>query len=191
MEVKIIDPTNQTDIDFIKNNPQFKQDFEDLASWYRENKKKSFEEILNPPAEWGIVSFIFGVGILNSRIVSYAMGYQNSYGLGISGVYSSVRNIGGCKNVVEKIFDHYWDKEKLQFINDLSFSFNVVQDNIPAIKCYTKFGCISDPNWSGLTKNEEGIKVPAYRMILTKELYAEKYLLPEAERKLAARQKYI
>jgi hypothetical protein len=39
MEVKIIDPTNQTDIDFIKNNPQFKQDFEDLASWYRENKK--------------------------------------------------------------------------------------------------------------------------------------------------------
>ena len=110
------------------------------------------------------------------------MGYQNSYGLGISGVYSSVRNIGGCKNVVGKIFDHYWDKEKLQFINNLSFSFHVVRDNISAIKCYTKFGFVEKFDPKAFNNFQP--------MILTKEAYVEKYLLPQTEINLQNRLKH-
>jgi cytidine deaminase len=173
MEVKIIQSNNQKDQDFINNNPLLKKTFENHVNWKREllTSDQIFEKYNNN---------IFSLGILPEQgIVSIAMLTEYPDTFYISDTYSSVENIGGCTKVIANLLNFLWDKQKLQFKDNLNVQLGVAKINTYAIKCYTKFGFVEKLN-TKLNTNSQS-------MILTKEAYAEKYLLPLYENKLVAK----
>ena len=182
METRILHFINHDDQDFINNNLIFKQDFVDLCN-ISETK-----EIFNRFKD-GITS----IAILDNHIVSMAVGWEDKNYLSITDVFSSIsyRGKGGCKSVVGALLKYWWYKYKIQFKNDFSIKLGVTNDNIPAIKCYEYFGFTKIPNSISETKNSLGEKVIRIHMILTKESYAEKYLLPHTEKILQSRLKKL
>jgi hypothetical protein len=97
----------------------------------------------------------------------------------ISDVYSRVSKKGGCTYVIKNLLNYWWDKQKLQFKNDSTVNLGIKENNIAAIKCYSKFGFIIIPNKFSIIKDVNGKEITRQYMILTKEAYVEKYLLPK------------
>ena len=175
MEVKIIQSNNQKDQDLINNNPLLKKTFENHVNWKREllTSDQIFHKYNNN---------IFSLGILQEQgIVSIAMLTEYPDTFYISDTYSSIENIGGCTKVIANLLNFLWDKQKLQFKDNLNVQLAVAKINTYAIKCYTKFGFVEKLN-TKLNTNSQS-------MILTKESYAETYLLPQTEKKLQERLK--
>jgi hypothetical protein len=176
METKIIDPNIKEDRNFINNDLILKKTFEDHINWKQEplTSDQIFKKHNNN---------IFSLVILpNKGVVSTAMLTQYSDTLYISDVYSSIENIGGCSKVMENLLKFLWDKQKLQFKDNLNVTLGVAKINKYAIKCYTKFGFVEKFDPKAFNNFQP--------MILTKEAYIEKYLLPQTEKKLQARQNY-
>jgi ribosomal protein S18 acetylase RimI-like enzyme len=180
MENKILHFSDQKDKDFINNNPIYKKDFEDLYN------VSDINEIFNNFKD----SYI-SIVILDNHIVSMAAGWEDKDCLSITDVFTSTlhRGKGLCKSVVGALLKYWWDNSKLQFKNDFSIKLGVTNDNIAAIKCYKYFGFTEIPNSVSKTTNPLGEKIIRMGMILTKESYAETYLLPQTEKKLQERLK--
>jgi predicted GNAT family acetyltransferase len=180
METKILHFSNQNDKDFINNNVILKQDFQDLYNVQDINK------IFNNFKD-GTISIV----ILDNHIVSMAAGWEDKDCLSITDVFTSIlhRGKGLCKNVFGALLKYWWDNSKLQFKNNFSIKLGVTNDNIAAIKCYKHFGFIERPNSVSKTTNLLGENIIRMGMILTKESYAESYLLPQTEKKLQERLK--
>jgi predicted GNAT family acetyltransferase len=178
METKILHFSNQTDKDFINNNSIFKQDFKDLYNVSDINK-----------IFYNFKDSIISIVILDNHIVSMAAGWKDKDYLSITDVFTSTfhRGKGLCKSVVGSLLKYWWDK--LQFKNNLSIKLGVKNDNIAAIKCYKYFGFTEIPNLVSKTTNSLGKNIIRIHMILTKESYAETYLLPQTEKKLQERLK--
>jgi hypothetical protein len=89
----------------------------------------------------------------------------------ISHVRSNIK--GGCTQVINKLVQSYWDQDRQKFISFNSIEnpiikLHVLIDNIPAKKCYSKFGFIEIDDETILTnRNLDG----HCTMILTNELY--------------------
>ena len=119
----------------------------------------------------------FSILLNNNEIVAIAAGIMWPDSFYISHVRSNIK--GGCSSIISKLLDSWWDKDKLQFSaielnKDPPVKLHVLEDNLSAVGCYKKFGFkLTDE----ILKDE---KV----MILTKESYAENYLLPLYENKL-------
>ena len=181
MEVKIINPNIQEDRDFINNNPLLKDTFEKHIRWKSSpmSSNRIFEKYKTD---------IFSFAILdNQGIVSMAMGTEYKDDLYISNVYSSVERIGGCTKVIGNLLNYWWDKEKLQFKNNLPVSLGVYDGNIAAIKCYEKYGF--KKIFRALVKDPLGNDLVRIKMLLKKGSYAKNYLLPQYTQKLIERQK--
>jgi cytidine deaminase len=210
MEVKIIQSNIQDDQDFINNNPILKKNLEVLYNeWNIEliekNKKmrirlpnlieKYKDTLENIDGKYFSSSLILytsydifkqfkdakiTIMIINGKIEAFAVGHVWPDCFYISHVRSKIK--GGCTNIISKLIDSWWDKQKLKFLpteldNDPPIKLHVIEKNLSAIGCYKKFGFkISDEILNGETV-----------MILTKDAYAEKYLLPLYESKLEAK----
>ena len=180
METKILYFSDQKDKDFINNNSIYKKDFEYLCNISDINK--IFDNFKD-----SIISIV----ILDNHIVSMAAGWKDKDYLSITDVFTSIlhRGKGLCKSVVGSLLKYWWDNSKLQFKNDFSIKLGVTNNNIAAIKCYKHFGFMERPNSVSETINSLGENIIRMGMILTKESYAEKYLLPLIEKKLQERLK--
>jgi len=180
METKILHFSNQNDKDFINNNSIYKKDFEYLCNISDINK--IFDNFKD-----SIISIV----ILENHIVSMAVGWVDKDYLSITDVITSTlhRGKGLCKSVVGALLKYWWDNSKLQFKNNFSIKLGVKNDNIAAIKCYKYFGMTKIPNSISYTTNSLGENIIRIHMILTKESYAETYLLPQTEKKLQERLK--
>lgn len=180
MEIKILHFSDQKDKDFINNNSNYKKDFEGLCNISDINK--IFDNFKD-----GTISIV----ILDNHIVSIATGWEDKDCLSITDVFTSTlhRGKGLCKSVFGALLKYWWDNSKLQFKNDFSIKLGVTNDNIAAIKCYKHFGFTERPNSVSETTNSLGEKIIRIGMILTKEKYAEIYLLPQTEKKLQERLK--
>jgi len=167
METKILHFLDQKDKDFINNNPNYKKDFEDLCN---------VSDINNFFGNFK--DSIVSIAILDNHIVSMAVGWEDKDCLSITDVFTSAthRGKGLCKSVVGALLDNWW--EKSQFKNNFSIKLGVTNDNVAAIKCYKHFGFTEIPNSESETTNSLGENIIRIQMILTKESYAEKYLLP-------------
>jgi hypothetical protein len=176
MITKILNFNNQKDKDFIINDPILKKTFEDYINFNQEplTANQIFKKCKN---------IIFSFAILPSQgIVSGAILTQYPDTLYISDVYSLVENIGGCTKVIENLLNFLWDKQKLQFKDNLNVTLGVAKINKYAIKCYTKFGFVEKFDPKAFNNFQP--------MILTKEAYVEKYLLPQTEINLQNRLKH-
>ena len=178
METKILHFSDQIDKDFINNNSIYKKDFEYLCNISDINK--IFDNFKD-----SIISIV----ILDNHIVSMAAGWEDKDNLSITDVFTSTlhRGKGLCKSVVGALLKYWWDK--LQFKNNFSIKLGVKNDNIAAIKCYKHFGFTEIPNSVSKTTDSLGKNIVRMGMILTKESYAETYLLPLTEKKLQERLK--
>jgi ribosomal protein S18 acetylase RimI-like enzyme/cytidine deaminase len=174
METKILDFSKEEDRNFINKNDSYKKEFEDLCNWPNrsETANKLFENFKNGT---------FVLGILDNHLVSMAVGWEKKNHITITDVFTSpdYRGKGLCKAVIKTLlgsFFTYTDGGK--FKNNLSFELGVTHDNISAIKCYEYFGFIKVPDSYSYAKTTLGEEVKRIKMILTKEAYVEKYLLP-------------
>jgi hypothetical protein len=118
----------------------------------------------------------------NNEIKAMAIGHTWPDCYYISHVRSNLPG-GGCNKVISKLLDFYWDNNELEFtqINDIKnplIKLHVRRDNIPAIKCYCKFG---------FDFTNEKMYNDDYLMILTKESYVKNYLLPLYNERLIQR----
>jgi hypothetical protein len=119
----------------------------------------------------------FSILLNNNEVVAIAAGIIWPDCFYISKVRSNIK--GGCSSIISKLLESWWDKDKLQFSavelnKDPPVKLHVLEDNLPAVGCYKKFG------FKMTDEILNGEKV----MILTKESYAENYLLPLYENKL-------
>jgi hypothetical protein len=202
MELKILNSNNQDDKDFINNNPILKQSFEYFYNeWNIElmekNKKmrirlpnlieKYKDTLENINGKYFSSSLILytsydifkvfkdtkiSIMLVNNKIEAFAVGHVWPDCFYISHVRSNIK--GGCTNIISKLINSYWDKQNLKFLpteldNDPPIKLHVIEKNLSAVGCYTKFGFkMTDEILNGETV-----------MILTKEAYVEKYLLPQ------------
>jgi hypothetical protein len=67
---------------------------------------------------------------------------------------------------------------------------SVTYDNMSAINCYKYFGFTDVINSETIVKNFFGEEERFFKMILTKEAYIEKYLLPLYENKLKEKNQF-
>lgn len=210
MEIKILYSSNQEDQDFINNNSIRKQSFEDLYNeWNIEliekNKKmrirlpnliEKYKDVLeNIDGKYFSSSLILytsydifkvfkdakiSIMIVNNKIEAFTVGHVWPDCFYISHVRSKIK--GGCTNIVSKLIESWWDKQNLKFFpteldNNPSIKLHVQEANLSAVGCYTKFGF----KMTNEILNGETV------MILTKEAYVEKYLLPQTIKTLQNR----
>jgi len=180
METKILNFNNQEDIDYIRNNSIFKKDFENLANRYSSD---SMDILIKKPK---YLNCIFAIAILDNHIISMAKGEERKECLYITNVFTSesYRGKGGCKAVIKSLLRHWYTYTSDGFINDLSVMLSVDYDNMHAINCYKYFGFTDIPNSQTIATTAIGEEVTSIKMILIKEAYIEKYLLPLYENKL-------
>jgi len=174
MEIKILDFSKEEDRNFILSESTYKKEFEDLCNW--PNRSETAEQLFE-----NYKTRTFVIGILDNHLVSMAVGWQKKDHLTIADVFTSpsYRGKGLCKAVIQTLlrsFFYYCDGGK--FKNNLSFEIGVTHDNISAIKCYEYFGFTTIPNSEYYVKTALGEEVKRIKMILTKEAYIEKFLLP-------------
>ena len=212
MEVKILNSNSQEDQDYINNNSSRKQSFEDIYNeWNKyiiekggkirvrlpniindEKYKKTLENIDGKYYSSSVIFYksndIFelfrdtkiSIMIVNNKIEAFTVGYVWPDCFYISNVRSNIK--GGCTNIISKLIDSWWDKENLKFFptdsnNDPPIKLHVQEKNLAAVGCYKKFG---------FKMTDEVLKGDTV-MILTKEDYAEKFLLPLYKNKLEAK----
>jgi ribosomal protein S18 acetylase RimI-like enzyme len=184
METKILNFSKQEDKDFIlKSNSTYKKEFEDLCNW--PNRSETAEQLFEKAK-----NMTFVLGILDNHLISMAVSWEMKDHLTITGVFTtpSYRGRGGCKAVIGALLQTYFTYQNGgQFKNNLSFRLGVTHDNISAIKCYEYFGFTIVPNSEYYAKTALGEEIKRIKMILTKERYTEKYLLPLYEDKLNKR----
>jgi hypothetical protein len=130
----------------------------------------------------------FSLMIADNILVGYAIGFiktsENNYAI------KHVRSImkGACTKTIQNLVNSYWNIKNLQFYpfennDDPSFQLYVLKINDGAIGCYKKCGF-------------EKVESPTInmKMILTKERYIEKYILPKTEKilqhRLISKQKF-
>jgi len=207
MEVKILNSNSNEDKDFINNDLIRKKSFEDIYNeWNKyiikngkkirvrlpnliQKYKKTLENIDGKYFSSSLILYtsydIFedfkdskiSVMIIDNKIEAFAIGFTWPDCFYISRVRSNIK--GGCTNIISKLIDSWWDKQNLKFFstelnNDSCIKLHVQDNNLSAIGCYKKFGFkMTDEILNGETI-----------MILTKEAYVEKYLLPKTEQKL-------
>jgi cytidine deaminase len=184
METKILDFSKQEDRDFIlKSNSSYKKEFEDLCNW--PNRSETADQLFE-----NFKTRTFVLGILDNHLVSMAVGWAKKDYLTISDVFTlpDYRGKGLCKAVIGTLLRSFFTYiNGGQFKNNLSFEFGVTHDNIAAIKCYEYFGFTIVPDSYTYAKTSLGEEVKRIKMILTKEAYVEKYLLPKIEQKLESK----
>jgi len=187
METKILNFNNQEDIDYISKNSIFKKDFENLANRYSSDSMDIF--IKRPK----YLNGIFAIAILDNHIISMAKGEETKECLYITNVFTSElnRGKGGCKAVIKSLLKHWYNYLTDGFINDLPVILGVTYDNMPAINCYKYFGFNDIPNSKTIATTAIGEEVTRIKMILTKEAYIEKYLLPLYENKLKEKNQFF
>ena len=211
METKILNFNNQEDIDYIINNPIFKKDFENLCNRYSSDSMDIF--IKRPK----YLNGIFAIAILGDHIISMAKGEERkeclyreipnfapapntkskktsvlkfNICLYITNVFTSEshRGKGGCRAVIKSLLKHWYTYTSDGFINDLSVMLSVTYDNIAAINCYKYFGFTEVMDSETTIKDFFGKEERLFKMILTKEAYIEKYLLPYSLESLKTKQ---
>jgi ribosomal protein S18 acetylase RimI-like enzyme len=212
-ELIILDADKKEDQDFIINNPKLSKEFEEMEYFWSEYEVKMGDGMVirsnsaiekyksqlklsdngkyyfaSKPIK--LTSFEifesykgckFSIMIVDNTLVGYAIGFkiisENNYAI------KHVRSImkGACTKIVQNLVNSYWDTKNLQFFtfetnNDPLIQLYVLKINDGAIGCYKKCGfqLVDSP-----TINQ--------KMILTKETYVEKYLLPIYENKLNKR----
>jgi hypothetical protein len=207
-QVKIINSNNQKDIDFIlKGDYKLKESFENINNeWNKymiesgqkirvrspnliEKYNNQIELIDNKYFSSKMIYYTsseifekfnnskFSILIIDNEIKALAIGSIWPDCLYISHVRSNIK--GGCTKVIDKLINSWWDNDKLKFIsyesnNDPFLMLHVLPHNESGIGCYKKFGFrLTDE----ILRGEQV-------MILTKEVYVEKYLLPLTEKKL-------
>jgi cytidine deaminase len=212
MEVKILNSNSQEDQNFINNDPVRKQSFEDIYNEWNKyiiekggkirvrlpniiNDEKYKKILENIDGKYFSSSVIFyksndifelfrdtkiSIMIVDNKIEAFTVGYTWPDCFYISNVRSNIK--GGCTNIISKLIDSWWDKKNLKFLptdsnNDPPIKLHVQEKNLAAVGCYKKFG---------FKMTDEVLKGETV-MILTKEAYAEKYLLPKIEQKLDAK----
>jgi predicted GNAT family acetyltransferase len=187
METKILNFNNQEDIDYIHNNSIFKKDFENLCNRYSSDSMDIF--IKRPK----YINGIFAIAILDNHIISMAKGEERKEYLYITNVFTSElhRSKGGCKAVIKSMLRNWYSYTSNGFINDLSVMLSVTFDNMSAINCYKYFGFTDVINSETIVKNFFGKEERFFKMILTKEAYIEKYLLPLYENKLKEKNQFF
>lgn len=89
----------------------------------------------------------------------------------ISHVRSNIK--GGCTQIINKLVRSYWDQDRQKFISFNSIEnpiikLHVLKDNIPAKKCYSKFGFIEIDDQTILTNKS---LIGNITMILTNDAY--------------------
>ena len=207
MELKILNSNNQDDKDFINNNPMLKKSFEYFYNEWNielleknkririrlpnliEKYRNTLENIDGKYFSSSLILYssddIFkvfkntkiSIMLVNNKIEAFAVGHVWPDCFYISHVRSNIK--GGCTNIISKLINSYWDKQNLKFLptelnNDPPIKLHVDEKNLSAVGCYTKFGFkMTDEILNGETI-----------MILTKEAYGEKYLLPLYKQKL-------
>jgi ribosomal protein S18 acetylase RimI-like enzyme len=185
METKILDFSKQEDKDFIlKSNSSYKKEFEDLCNW--PNRSETADQLFE-----NFKSRTFVLGIMDNHLVSMAVGWEKKDHLTISDVFTlpSYRGKGLCKAVIGALLQTYFTYQNGgQFKNNLSFEFGVTHDNISAIKCYEYFGFTKISDSEYYAKTALGEEVKRIKMILTREAYIEKYLLPKKLNQLKTKQ---
>ena len=183
METKILDFSKEEDRDFILSNSSYIKEFEDLCNW--PNRSETVEQLLEKAK-----NMTFVLGILDNHLISMAVSWEKKDHLTISDVFTSpsFRGRGGCKAVIGALLQSYFTYQNGgQFKNNLSFKLGVTHDNISAIKCYEYFGFTKISDSEYYAKTALGEEVKRIKMILTKEAYVKKYLLPLYEDKLNKR----
>ena len=122
-----------------------------------------------------------------------AKGEETKECLYITNVFTSEshRGKGGCKAVIKSLLIHWYTYTSNGFINDLSVMLSVTYDNISAINCYKYFGFTDIPNSKTIATTAIGEEETRIKMILTKEAYIEKYLLPLYENKLKEKNQFF
>jgi hypothetical protein len=205
--VKIIYSNKQEDIDFINKNIIRKKSFEKIYNEWNEysinkygkirirlpNLIEQYKDILeNINGKYYSKKAIFytsndifeqfkndklSILLNNNEVVAISAGIIWPDCYYISHVRSNIK--GGCTKIISKLIESWWDKDKLKFFStelnkDPYVKLHVLEDNLSAIGCYQKFG------FKLTDEDLRGEKV----MILTKESYAENYLLPLYENKL-------
>ena len=184
METKILNFSKEEDRDFILKNNSYKKEFEDLCNW--PNRSETAEQLFE-----NFKTRTFVLGIIDNHLVSMAVGWEKKDHLTISDVFTlpDYRGKGLCKAVIKTLlrsFFMYCDGGK--FKNNLSFELGVTHDNISAIKCYEYFGFTTIPNSEYYAKTALGEEVKRIKMILTKDAYMKKFLLPYKLNQLKTKQ---
>ena len=211
MDIKFIYCNKQEDKNFISNNDILKKNFEDLYNEWNEYGLKRYGRVRvrlphliekykaylqndngklfsTVPINYSIDDIfeihkddMFVILIVDNQIVATLTSsdiFPDSHYIKL--VRSKYK--GGCTILVSKLLNSWWDSKNLKFLPINSFydptvKLHVDPTNEPAIGCYKKFGFkMTDESWKG-----------EYVMILTKESYAEKYLLPLYNKKLQGR----
>jgi len=206
-ENKIIHFNKQEDKDFINSNLGRKESFEKIYNEWNEyiintrgkirirlpNLIEQYKDILeNVNEKYYSKKFIFytsndifeqfkndkfSILLNNNEVVAFAAGIIWQDCFYISHVRSNIK--GGCTSVISKLLNSWWNRDKLKFFstelnNDPTVKLHVLINNLSAVGCYKKFGF----KFTDEILNDETV------MILTKESYAENYLLPLYENKL-------
>jgi len=121
----------------------------------------------------------FSLMIVDNTLVGYAIGFIKENNYAIKHVRSIMK--GACTKIIQNLIKSYWDTKNLKFFpfetnDDPIIQLYVLKINDGAIGCYKKCGFqqVDSPSIN-------------QKMILTKETYVEKYLLPIYENKLNKR----
>jgi len=173
-QVKLLYFTKQEDINFILDNGELKDSFEEIYNeWFTDN----LSEIKNANEIFQFYKDnIFSILIVNNKIVSFAIGWKYETFYLISHVRSNFK--GGCTKVIDKLINSLWDEKNYDFYNKIPIVLEVKKNNMQAIGCYIKFGFEDVENYVS--------KDPTTKwMILIKEKYMKKFLLSKSIKELA------